>query len=235
MNELKEIMEKFASSGWDLISKPAEQWLNGNIDKKTLIVAIQQADKECGSCGCELDALYKKALELLSSPNIETNEIKEKKEILDAIAPCSLCCYTCPAKKDGVISKTCEKLLNYHNGYYEFQCKTLPRKYKHFAKKELKFVEQLQNATQASCGGCRNGEHGKCCIENCFILQCTLSHNVDFCGECEEFPCDKTKELLSGIVLNDWLKGNERIKQIGAKEYYKEITARSHYESYKKN
>ena len=43
MDELKTIMKKFAS----------------------LVSAIKQADKECGTCGCELDPLYKRALELL--------------------------------------------------------------------------------------------------------------------------------------------------------------------------
>ena len=65
MKELKSIMEKFAASGWDLIAVPAQQWLDGKFDKDALILAIQQADKECGSCGCELDSLYKRALELL--------------------------------------------------------------------------------------------------------------------------------------------------------------------------
>ena len=65
MNELKSIMEKFAGSGWDLISVPAQQWLDGKYDKDILISAIKQADKKCGSCGCDLDPLYTKALELL--------------------------------------------------------------------------------------------------------------------------------------------------------------------------
>lgn len=64
MEELKTIMEKFASSGWDLISVPSQAWLDGNGDKEALISAIRQADKECGSCGCEFDPLYKRALEL---------------------------------------------------------------------------------------------------------------------------------------------------------------------------
>ncbi len=64
--ELKEIMEKFAASGWDLIAIPAKQWLNGDSNKTELISAIKQADKECGSCGCEFDPLYKKALQLLA-------------------------------------------------------------------------------------------------------------------------------------------------------------------------
>lgn len=66
MEELRSIMEKFAASGWDLISIPAQAWLDGEGDKDTLTASIKQADKECGSCGCELDPLYKKALVLLS-------------------------------------------------------------------------------------------------------------------------------------------------------------------------
>lgn len=65
MEELKSIMEKFATSGWDLISIPAKQWLDGKVDKDTLVSAIKQADKECESCGCDLDPLYKRALELI--------------------------------------------------------------------------------------------------------------------------------------------------------------------------
>ena len=65
MEELKSIMQKFVASGWDLIAIPAQQWLDGNSDKESLISAIKQADEEFGSCGCELDPLYKRALELL--------------------------------------------------------------------------------------------------------------------------------------------------------------------------
>lgn len=72
--ELVKIIEKFAESGWDLIDAPAKAWLSTNGEKETdemitvkLVEAIEQADKECGSCGCEFDPLYKKALELLKT------------------------------------------------------------------------------------------------------------------------------------------------------------------------
>ena len=65
MRELKSIMEKFVASGWDLIVGPAQQQLDGKADRETLVSAIKQADKECGECGCELDPLCKRALELL--------------------------------------------------------------------------------------------------------------------------------------------------------------------------
>ncbi len=64
--ELNEIITKFAGSGWDILDGPSKAWLNGEISEEGLITVIKQADSECGSCGCELDPLYKRALELLS-------------------------------------------------------------------------------------------------------------------------------------------------------------------------
>ena len=65
MEELNAIMTKFAESGWDLIAEPAQKWLDGTYDRDELIAAVKQADAECGSCGCDFDPLYKRALELL--------------------------------------------------------------------------------------------------------------------------------------------------------------------------
>ncbi|MCL1803591.1 MAG: hypothetical protein FWG30_08155 [Eubacteriaceae bacterium] len=66
MERIEEILEKFASSGWELIADPSAVWLEKRENTPELIEAIKQADSECGSCGCELDDLYKDALELLS-------------------------------------------------------------------------------------------------------------------------------------------------------------------------
>jgi len=66
--ELVKIVEKFAESGWDLIDAPSKKWLaaDGSSDMTVeLVKAVEQADKDCGSCGCEYDPLYKRALELL--------------------------------------------------------------------------------------------------------------------------------------------------------------------------
>ncbi len=63
--ELKTILAKFAESGWDLIDVTAKDYLCGVDNRITLIKAIEQADEQCGSCGCEFDPLYKRALELL--------------------------------------------------------------------------------------------------------------------------------------------------------------------------
>lgn len=64
-NELISIITKFAESGWEVIDAPSKAWLDGTGDETALISAIEQADRECGNCGCEFDPLYKRALELI--------------------------------------------------------------------------------------------------------------------------------------------------------------------------
>ena len=66
--ELVTIIEKFTESGWDLIDAPSKAWLadgESAVVAAELLAAIEQADVECGSCGCEFDPLYKRALVLL--------------------------------------------------------------------------------------------------------------------------------------------------------------------------
>jgi hypothetical protein len=73
-DELIAIVTKFAESGWDVIDIASKTWLDNRDDNESskmacieLIHAIEKADKECGSCGCEFDPLYKRALVLLKT------------------------------------------------------------------------------------------------------------------------------------------------------------------------
>ena len=63
-HELRSILKRFADSGWELISVPANAYLCGESGKDELIAAVEQANEECGSCGCEYDALYRRFLAL---------------------------------------------------------------------------------------------------------------------------------------------------------------------------
>ncbi len=63
--ELRGIVKRFAQSGWDLIAQPAKEYLDGADCREELVEAVLQADEECGSCGCEYDALYKRFLALI--------------------------------------------------------------------------------------------------------------------------------------------------------------------------
>jgi len=62
--ELKKILARFSKSGWELIAVPSARYLSGENCRDELVSAIAEADKECGSCGCEFDPLYKRFLEL---------------------------------------------------------------------------------------------------------------------------------------------------------------------------
>ena len=62
--ELRSILKRFADSGWELISAPSSAYLAGESCKDELIAAVEQANEECGSCGCEYDELYRRFLDL---------------------------------------------------------------------------------------------------------------------------------------------------------------------------
>lgn len=62
--DLSNILKGKEASYRNLYSSFAE-YCNKIDGQDILVTAIKQADKESGSCVCELDPLYKKALELL--------------------------------------------------------------------------------------------------------------------------------------------------------------------------
>ena len=63
-HELRSILKRFADSGWELISAPANAYLCGESVNDELIAAVEQANEDCGDCGCEYDALYRRFLAL---------------------------------------------------------------------------------------------------------------------------------------------------------------------------
>ena len=63
-HELRIILKRFADSESELIAAPANAYLDGEDCNDWLIAAVEQANEECGSCGCEYDELYRRFLEL---------------------------------------------------------------------------------------------------------------------------------------------------------------------------
>lgn len=154
----------------------------------------------------------------------------EKEEILQRVAPCSLMCHTCEAYEKGVICESARRLLKYMDGVKEFHEKHNPS----FVERYRIFEEELERCSSGICSGCRNREHHGCSIKGCFILDCTKDHDVDFCGECGEFPCNKVSELFEEEVYIQWLNGNKTIKDSGIDAYWLSRCDKSHYGAYKK-
>lgn len=160
-------------------------------------------------------------------------------DLLTFVAPCSLICYTCPACKDGAISQCSAKLCTYYEGYYDFNDANIPVEYRGWLDDFKKFYTMLEHDTHSSCPTCRKyPENSRGCIENCVVRDCYKKKNVDYCAECPDFPCNKAKDFFVQVndkIAGDWIRGNERIKEIGIRQYFEEKKDVSHYISYKKS
>lgn len=153
----------------------------------------------------------------------------DRDTVLNAVAPCAFCCSTCAAMRNGVIEETAKKLNHYLEGYYEFNKKALPFKYRNYAKKIKEFTRQLDKLSDGPCMGCRADGDKRYCIPGCFIEECAREHSVDFCGECDEFPCSKALNFFNGENLKEWKSNNEKIRQSSPEEFYWYAVSKPHY------
>jgi hypothetical protein len=52
------------------------------------------------------------------------------------------------------------------------------------------------------------------------VIRCFKSKGVDYCFQCDEFPCDKTN--FDPHLLQRWIDMNMRMKSIGVEAFYEE-------------
>ena len=154
----------------------------------------------------------------------------KRSEIIRKTAPCSLMCYTCSAFNKGIICESAKTLSQYLNGIGEFY----KEHWISVAEKYNIFEDILNLYKRASCSGCRSAKYNANNIKGCFVLECANSHKVDFCGECDEFPCQKAKDLFEKEVYLQWLDGNTQIKNEGIEVFWENNFKKPHYKVYKK-
>lgn len=160
----------------------------------------------------------------------ERGQNMNRDDILKKVAPCSLMCHTCSACADGVIRRSSETLLRYLDGIKDFYRKHIPDAVDSYSN----FEGVLAMYSGGPCPGCRAGEHNGCSIAGCFLPECTKEHGVDFCGECREFPCQKTKDLFEEDVYGQWLQGGREIRDNGIEAFWESHSEDPHYRPYKK-
>jgi hypothetical protein len=139
----------------------------------------------------------------------------ESRDILQDLAPCGLSCRKCFAYSKGEIcrnSQELRKLFGSFDIYAQRFSAFLPqfRNYHYF--KEL-----LEYFAKADCDGCRKGT---CKYPNCGVAACYQQKGVDFCFQCDEFPCEKTN--FDPHLKQRWIQMNKRMKEIGVESYYQE-------------
>jgi len=136
-------------------------------------------------------------------------------EILNFLAPCGLSCRKCFAYTEGEISfhaKSLQKLLGNFDAYAERFSAFLPEFEDYPSFKPL-----LTYFASPDCKGCREGT---CKYPNCGVVECYRQKGVDFCFQCDEFPCEKTN--FDPHLKQRWIQMNQRMKEIGVEAYYEE-------------
>ena len=139
----------------------------------------------------------------------------DDKDILDTLAPCGLNCRKCLFCSEGdirMLSAKLQKLLGSFDNYAERFSAFLP-----VFQNYPSFKELLSYFAQADCPGCRKGA-GK--YPNCGVAACSWQKSVDFCFQCDEFPCEKTH--FDPDLGRRWLEMNTQMKEMGVETYFEE-------------
>ncbi|HNX29678.1 MAG TPA: DUF3795 domain-containing protein [Syntrophomonadaceae bacterium] len=136
-------------------------------------------------------------------------------EAVVRLAPCGLDCSRCADYAGGEIQKLSTRLGELLNGY--LRVAKVKESIKPVFKGYPQFEEVLKLFSQAACSGCR-GDNVLCPIE-CVAGICTREKGLDFCFQCEEFPCSKK---IDTQIKERWLRLNLRMKELGVEEFYEE-------------
>lgn len=140
----------------------------------------------------------------------------EYSEVVEHLAPCGFDCMRCADYEKGEIKELSSKLVQLIGNYSPVA------KMKAHGKPVFigysQFEEILKSFSNASCSGCR-GENVQCPLTTCSAKNCHKEKGVDFCFQCDEYPCERQ---FDGSLRGRWRNINDRMKEIGAVQYYTE-------------
>jgi len=139
-----------------------------------------------------------------------------------ALAPCGLSCRKCFANSQGEIaglSTQLQERLGSLDIYAERFSAFVPAFERYPAFKGL-----LAYFAQGQCDGCRQGA---CLYPDCGVVTCYQEKCVDFCFQCDEFPCQETN--FDPHLERRWLQMQNRMKEIGVEAYYEETKDQARY------
>ncbi|MDX1797273.1 MAG: DUF3795 domain-containing protein [Candidatus Lokiarchaeia archaeon] len=117
------------------------------------------------------------------------SEDKEK-----MIGFCGYNCFLCAARSDDI--KLREKLVNAWRKY---------------------LGHEMYTAENVACDGCKS-KGNKIADKNCQARPCAREKGFESCAECNEFPCNKVKNLL-GSSISMLTYGVGRFKDITQEEF----------------
>lgn len=146
-------------------------------------------------------------------------------EIKKRIAPCGLHCGKCFAFTDGDIKRYSSKLKIELGNFDVYAERFVDLLDEPKFKKYPDFKELLTYFSSVNCKGCR--EENCKLFKDCKVRACSVEKGVDFCFQCNEFPCNNTgfdENLHKRSVAI-----NNKMKKIGVEKYYDEIKEKPRY------
>ena len=146
-------------------------------------------------------------------------------QIKATLAPCGLNCVKCFAHVNGEIRRLSlelkEKLGNFEAYAKRFETLIGDPVFKKYPD----FKEVLDYLASGNCEGCRNEQ---CRLfKGCGVRVCHQQKQVDFCFQCDEFPCDRTN--FDQGLNTVWVKVNEKIRKQGLETYCQDSMNRPRY------
>ena len=76
---------------------------------------------------------------------------------------------------------------------------------------------------EMACNGCRSDKRIGYC-ENCVMFKCAAEKGIDFCGACDDYPCEDLKQFQTILPhrIELW-KSQKRIQEAGCEKWYAEM------------
>ncbi|MFC1883673.1 DUF3795 domain-containing protein [Thermodesulfobacteriota bacterium] len=149
----------------------------------------------------------------------------EYEKLKDSLASCGLSCEKCFAHIDGDIRRYSLKLKEKLGNFDAYAKRFESLLEEPVFKKYPDFKEMLDFFASENCRGCRN-EQCKM-FKNCGVWACHQDKNIDYCYQCDEFPCDRTN--FDENLYKAWKAINEKIKDIGLEQFYEKTKTRPRY------
>lgn len=73
------------------------------------------------------------------------------------------------------------------------------------------------------CSGCRSATRFSYC-DSCKLYVCAAEKGIDFCGECDDYPCEELKNFQSALPHRAELwDSQDRIREVGYEKWFAEM------------
>lgn len=141
---------------------------------------------------------------------------------LKELAPCGIDCSRCVSYEQGDVVRL-SKELNEKLTNFEHMAKRI-EDFAPIFKDYDKFLSILQHFSQGKCPGCRYGETPNM---SCITKNCHKEKEVDFCFQCQEYPC--TKNNYNENLYSKWKNNNDMMKKYGVEVFYNDQKKKSRY------